>query len=111
MVLSQEVSRVGSCKQCGQCCQNLGWICIYADKDTLEWIRARDPEIQLVPYDSVEDCYLMAVPYPCKQLVDIGDGKYGCKLHETKPYLCKQYPESTDELKPGCGFNFTESAN
>lgn len=99
--------RTGSCKQCGQCCQTLGWLCIYATEDTLEWIRARDPGIQIVPHEDAEDFFWMAVPYPCKQLIEQDDGRYSCKLHNEKPYVCKQYPEPTDELKPGCGFRFT----
>lgn len=98
--------RTGNCKQCGQCCQNFGWLIVYASEDTLEWMRARDPEIKIQPYEGIEDYYWVSIPYSCKQLEHVGDGKYHCKLHDSKPELCKQYPEHLDELKPGCGFEF-----
>lgn len=101
-----DVVRIGSCKQCGQCCQHLGWLCVYADKDTQEWIQAHDSEIKVVPDKDVLDYCWVSIPYKCKQLVDMGNGKFKCKLQNEKPFVCRQYPEPTDELKPGCGYHF-----
>ncbi len=99
--------RIGSCKQCGQCCMRLGWLLIHADENTVEWIRARASEIVIEPDADVQGYYHISLPYPCQHLKDIGDGKYSCDMHEDKPLLCKQYPSPTDDLKPGCGFSFS----
>lgn len=101
--------RTGDCRQCGQCCRRLGWLWVFAGDDTIEWMQAHDPEITIIPDEDAQGYYWVSVPYPCKQLIDIGDGKYSCAMHDKKPRLCKQYPESTDELKPGCGYRFAEN--
>ncbi|MCX6344673.1 MAG: hypothetical protein NT018_06330 [Armatimonadetes bacterium] len=105
--------RVGECRQCGECCRRLGWLCVNADDDTMQWIRARDPEILVVPDEAVEGYCWVSIPYLCTSLTDIGGGGFHCTLQESKPVQCKQYPESTDELKPGCGYHFigSESAS
>lgn len=100
--------RAGSCRQCGQCCRKLGWLHVRADDETLDWVRAHDPDIKTEPDEDEPGFYWVMLPYPCKQLVDLGDGKYGCKLHDSKPEICKKYPELTDEIKPGCGYEFVD---
>lgn len=85
----------------------MGWLLVHADEDTAEWICARDPEIRVEPDADVKGYYHVSIPYPCKHLTDMGDGKLSCDLHDTKPTLCKRYPEPTDDLKPGCGYGFT----
>jgi len=72
-----------------------------------EWLRAHDPEIKIEP-DEVLDYYWVSIPYPCKQLIDLGDGRFHCKLHDSKPQACKDYPLLSDELKDGCGFRFED---
>jgi len=101
-----ELICVGVCRQCGECCRRLGWLLVHADDETFEWIKARDPEIQIVPDIDVKEYYWLSVPYPCKHLVDMGGGKFTCDMHDRKPSLCVRYPEPTDDLKPGCGFSF-----
>ena len=107
-VRGKTTERSGECLQCGQCCRRLGWLLIYAEEDTLEWIRARDSEIQIVPDDDVMDYYWISMPYPCQHLVELEDGRFSCDMHDHKPSICKRYPEPTDELKPGCGYHFDQ---
>ena len=79
---------------------------IHADDETLEWIRAHDPDIRIEPDPAMEGHYWMSTPYKCSQLIETEDGKFICKMHENKPEICKRYPESTNDLKPGCGYFF-----
>lgn len=104
----EDVIRVGSCNQCGQCCQRLGWLCVNADEETQEWIQAHDCEIKVVPDEDVKGYCWVSMPYKCRQMVDIGGGKFSCQMHDGKPLVCKQYPLPTDDLKPGCGYQFIQ---
>lgn len=81
---------------------------MFAGDDTVEWIRAHDPEIRVERDEDAQGYWWVSMPYPCKQLVDLGDGRFHCKLHDKKPRVCKLYPEPTDELKEGCGYRFAE---
>lgn len=108
-VESNHVVRTGECRQCGECCRRLGWLLVHADEHTIEWIRVRDPEIEVEPDTEVPGYYNVSIPYPCGHLVDLGGGRFSCDMHDTKPLLCKQYPAPSDELKPGCGYGFRSS--
>ncbi|MCE5197783.1 MAG: YkgJ family cysteine cluster protein [Armatimonadota bacterium] len=108
MAIDEEITRTGECRQCGECCRRLGWLLVHADDDTLEWLRARDTEIKVVPDEDVREYYWVSIPYPCTHLVDMGNGVFHCDMHDTKPEICKRYPEPTDDLKPGCGYRFTK---
>lgn len=104
-----KIQRTGECRQCGECCRNLGWLLVHADADTAEWIQARDPQIKIVPDEEVADYHWVTIPYLCVHLKEVGGGRYECDMHGSKPAQCKRYPESIDELKPGCGYAFRAS--
>jgi len=101
--------RVGECRQCGECCRKLGWLLVHADDDTAEWIAAHDPAIKVEPAADQVGYYYVSIPYPCRHLIEIGDGKFACDMHDAKPAMCKRYPGPDDELKEGCGYRFVET--
>ncbi len=92
-----------SCTQCGRCCKTLRYHneCRKEDvtrwraagrEDILKWVRVMNPgktgEHFSIWIDPATKKRASICPWLKKEL----DGSYHCRIHETKPFVCHQYP-------------------
>ena len=89
--------RVGSCRQCGNCCRDfiidirIGDVTDFEFTDYLQWINCHanvQADIKNFKRRDVE----LLIKTPCKYLVDNGDGKFSCAIQDSKPEICRPLP-------------------
>lgn len=100
------MTRVGECKQCGQCCTHIGWV----QDNTIgfdEWAMARGLQVK---YEDDGKKVRVMIRNVCPHYVAYGEENRRCDLHgaRDKPDVCVDYPVSPEQLLPGCGFSFVE---
>jgi Fe-S-cluster containining protein len=107
--------RIGSCKQCGRCCRDfvievkIGNVTDYEFTDYMRWIGGHvgvQADIRSFR-DRTADLHVKS---PCKHLVNQGDGTFTCAIQDTKPDICRRYPEEDygDEISAHCSFRFVD---
>lgn len=90
------MTRVGECKQCGECCKWIGFHFEAGIPGAIEWLEARGWEFFEGRARKLD---------PCPHL---GPDNI-CDLHgPDKPFVCRTYPAEPGQLIPGCGFSFEE---
>lgn len=110
--------RKGQCRQCGNCCRDfiidmhIGDVTDFEFTDYLQWINCHEgvqADIKNFRKREVE----LLVRTPCRHLTDNGDGTWSCAIQDTKPEICKRYPEEdyNDEISRKCGFRFVDTAD
>ena len=102
------------CTSCGYCCIAVHHYIPYS-KENLGWVRARGFKIIQASDKIIE---IRMADQPCPQLENapsLEDG-YTCKINNSKPKACKQYPDQVfalarkfnidpyKSLGPNCGF-------
>jgi len=107
------LKRMGSCQQCGKCCQSviLSLGMGHADSgeerkeaaDFLRWASLHEGvAVKLKDKDNVEVGYKAK----CRMLQVDKDGKCSCLIYENRPDICRLYPPDPN---PNCrGFHFVE---
>ncbi len=105
--------RVGHCKQCGNCCRDfiidmhVGSVTDFEFTEYMRWLECHVGVEANIKNFAERDVELM-IRNPCKHLVLAPNGKYICDINDTKPDICKRYPEEDygDEIAKNCGFKF-----
>lgn len=108
--------RKGQCRQCGNCCRDfiidvrIGDVTDFEFTDYLQWINCHEGVEAAIKNFRKREVELL-VKTPCKHLIDNGDGTWSCAIQDTKPEICKRYPEEdyNDEISRKCGFTFVDS--
>ncbi len=108
--------RAGSCRQCGNCCRDfiidirIGDVTDFEFTDYLQWINCHANVRADIKNFKRRDVELL-IKTPCKYLVDNGDGKFSCAIQDSKPEICRRYPEEdyNDEISRKCGFRFVDA--
>ena len=84
------------CERCGKCCNTYSFQMLNRDPDN-------DPKeiARLIKYHGCEPLrckqpdgtYVMGIriPMTCEHLEQTENGKFSCKIHETRPVVCKEY--------------------
>jgi len=88
----------GSCNKCGTCCRFLILrvpIKLYGRSDIVQWIRYHGIDV----IDKDKDMLKLFVPLECKML----KGNL-CKINDRKPKVCKDAPQTKDQIVKGCGY-------
>lgn len=116
--LEVQYKLVGSCNQCGKCCESdIMWIGFDPSKPhekecRIEWAEKRGYEIIQTGIGIIQ----VSVPLRCPNLTE--DSK--CAINNSKPSDCARYPNNMFESDPeleldlnkflpeGCGFKFIE---
>jgi Fe-S-cluster containining protein len=75
----------GECVQCGYCCQNMA-VPFDNAPDIAEWLIARGWKKVLAG----ERFTVYKLKHRCPHL----DGANGCKVHNRKPAVCRNYPHN-----------------
>lgn len=90
------------CRQCGKCCKRLNLGKIFKPDDVKRWRKQKrddilvntivmeyEGEIEIVDFfDSKNNRYVITYcPFVVRR-----QGKYWCKIHETKPWVCEHWP-------------------
>jgi len=93
-----------SCIRCGQCCQSAS-IRIVLPKDLADYYHGFG--VATFQDGDVFSCRF-EVPTPCKHFIRDENGLGGCGIYETRPQICRDYPEPHSKLHKGCGYNKKE---
>ena len=107
-VVGKYYTRTGGCTECGKCCADI--YLLYAEKtiETVEEFEAlREDNADYEQFIPIETT-VQGVVFRCKHLGD--DNR--CTTYETRPELCRLYPNEVMMLKGGylpeeCGYLFT----
>jgi Fe-S-cluster containining protein len=105
--------RVGHCKQCGNCCRDfiidmhVGSVTDFEFTEYLRWLGSH-VGIEANIKNFVDRDVELMIRNPCKHLVQTSNGKYICAINDTKPDICKRFPEEDygDDIAKNCGFKF-----
>jgi Fe-S-cluster containining protein len=105
--------RTGSCKQCGNCCKDLvidlhvGGMTDYEFTDYIRWLDGHEGIQAGIKNFKTRDVELQ-IKSRCKHLIANGDGTFACDVQDSKPDICKRYPEQdySDDISRECGFKF-----
>lgn len=96
------------CTQCGKCCKKYGggYLGSATDDDLEKWESRPDimryidvemPDLWLSPvtYDDMPRCpWLRKLP---------NQEKYKCRIHDSRPWVCSQYPTNINQMiNDGC---------
>ena len=111
------LKRAGLCRQCGNCCRDfiidvrIGDVTDYEFADYLQWINCHENVQADIKNFKSRDVELL-IRSPCKYLIDNGDGTFSCGIQDSKPEICRRYPEEdyNDEISRKCGFRFIDAA-
>ncbi len=108
-------SSVFKCKQCGNCCLNLGAYQSEASVDDfIRWFEAGREDILdwVSPIPDSEGGYIFDIWISkkvgwvdrCPWLRKLpGQNKYKCRIHNMKPEICRNYPGTKDNAEgTGC---------
>ena len=92
---ARRVSRRAGCRSCGRCCELFGANLTATPEDVARWARegrsellARVSPLGRLWIDPVTGARLSRCPY----LVRIAPGRARCRIHATKPRMCRDYP-------------------
>lgn len=105
--------RVGKCKQCGNCCKDfiidmrVGSVTDFEFTEYLRWLEGHvGVEANIVDFKGRQ--VELLIRNQCKHLAKNDDGTYMCGINDSKPDICKRYPEEDygDEIAKNCGFKF-----
>lgn len=101
-----------TCKRCGECCSHM---VLSFDLDD-DWRNEKDwllAHIGVSLETEENDEALVCFDLPCRHWIPAsGDQPAGCRIHDNKPKVCREYPdkETLDYLKehplitPKCGY-------
>ena len=86
------------CTQCGNCCIqcDIRWEEITDTNksvimDRLRWLQLHRCDTQIMSFENGQKFGLLRIPLTCSAL-DMGkDGKFFCKIYDTRPQLCKDF--------------------
>jgi Fe-S-cluster containining protein len=91
----------GSCAQCGSCCKCFA--IIIEEKDIQRWEKEDRKDILKKCNLDIHDGWLRSTgeeyckcPWLKKDKIT---NKFYCKIHDTKPDICKNFPVRADQLK------------
>ena len=95
--------RKGKCKRCGKCCTM---------KHLFESMPEEDKELikKVFPWLYTALVIGAAEDYKCPYL-KYENGIAVCTIYPNRPEFCRRYPETPEDLIPGCGYYFEEVEN
>jgi len=97
-----ETSKI--CLSCMKCCKTIGILTsyLYEDKEIREFYEARGAKVSEKAVGvgvDFEKLIFLEFNFSCPNL----DPEKGCKIYDTRPEICRRYPEDVSQLLDGCG--------
>jgi len=85
------------CQQCGKCCMTMtfdGGRVTEEERDTIRWMELHGLKIDYF-HRGGRLYYAFTVPMRCQELEE-KDGRFRCRIYQTRPQMCRDYDGSQD---------------
>ena len=102
------------CIRCGNSCRSVylwqGDLALFKERDTKKWVEYHDIDTFTRRMPDGRTFWGIKLDRPCRHLIQEPDGRWGCAVYSTRPYVCRIYAGvNPDGPQPGCGFGAADA--